>query len=939
MFRFLKSKLRSKKWLNASLLLGIILLTAVVTCHPMFMQGSLNKLLDNAFQEHIIEENEYPIVLNRNGAYQIEKVKSTDVVMEKLTAYQNKWTEYLGLDILATQTRLKLTGCVTEGSYGAKNKYFDISYLTDMDAHINIVKGTGLEEAQAQQGIYPCLISTRVMDNYELTCGEIVTFKGREDASGNPIQMQIVGIFEESDASDIYWFQTTSEFQKELFVSKETMEELMPLSGFDKISFAHHVMLDYTQITGQNADDIQYYTNEFLKSDKNMSENFLELLETYQKDAQTVATLLWVLELPMLLLLLAFIYMVSGQILQMETGEIAMMKSRGVSRGEVIKLYIEQSGVLSVIGIILGIPVGFMLCKLAASTNSFLVFTMKDTSAYGLVWQVIPYSVGAALVAMLCMTIPVFGYSKLSIVQQKSMNKKQDRKMFWEHYFLDILLLAVSVYLLYNYNHQKEMIATNVLAGESLDPMIFINASLFMLACGLLVLRLIHYLVNIIFYLGRKKWSPAMYASFLQITRSFRKQGFISIFLVMTLAMGIFNSNMVRTINENETERITYNIGTDAVFAEKWKMMIYKPDRETTLWMYPEPDYERFSDLKEKNICESMTRVIVDENVKISAGNKGQEGSLFMAINTKEFGETATLKEGLNDSHWYNALNALAKTSNGAIISSNVAKEYELSVGDSVSCTRISPVSDTDIMGKMTCTIVAIVDAWPGFNGYNYSYNEDGELVETGRYLLVCNYAYAINVFTKTPYQVWMKLAPDRDPDEVSGYLEEQQIVLDSMNSVKDSMEELHNTPIIQITNGMYTLSFLVAIILCLAGFLIYWITSIKQRELLFGIYRAMGMNMRELNKMLMNEQVFSSLLAVLGGTGVGILATSLFVKLVAIVYLPEHHNIALQIFSNGWDMVRLFIVIAVMFVVCLIVLRTILKNMKIAQALKLGED
>ena len=159
------------------------------------------------------------------------------------------------------------------------------------------------------------------------------------------------------------------------------------------------------------------------------------------------------------------------------------------------------------------------------------------------------------------------------------------------------------------------------------------------------------------------------------------------------------------------------------------------------------------------------------------------------------------------------------------------------------------------------------------------------------------------------------------------------------LQSVSESMEEMLNSPIIQITNGMYTLSFLIAVILCLAGFLIYWITSIKQRELLFGIYRAMGMNMKEINQMLINEQVFSSLFAVVGGAATGVLATVLFIKLVAVVYLPEAHNIAVEIYSNGWDMVRLFLVVAAMFVICLAVLRSILKNMKIAQALKLGED
>ena len=146
-------------------------------------------------------------------------------------------------------------------------------------------------------------------------------------------------------------------------------------------------------------------------------------------------------------------------------------------------------------------------------------------------------------------------------------------------------------------------------------------------------------------------------------------------------------------------------------------------------------------------------------------------------------------------------------------------------------------------------------------------------------------------------------------------------------------------SPLVLITNGLFSLSFLVAVILCTVGFLIYWITSIKQRELLFGIYRAMGMSMKEINKMLINEQMFSSVLASLAGYGVGAAATALFVKLVAIVYLPESHNIAISIAVNPFDILKLTIVVVVMFVICFLVLRTILKKMNITQALKLGED
>ena len=75
-----------------------------------------------------------------------------------------------------------------------------------------------------------------------------------------------------------------------------------------------------------------------------------------------------------------------------------------------------------------------------------------------------------------------------------------------------------------------------------------------------------------------------------------KKQGFISVFLVMTIAMGMFNSNMARTINENNQERIEYNLGTDIVLSEQWKMGAYLDKDKKSHWCFEGPDYERDSE-------------------------------------------------------------------------------------------------------------------------------------------------------------------------------------------------------------------------------------------------------------------------------------------------------------------------------------------------------
>jgi putative ABC transport system permease protein len=150
---------------------------------------------------------------------------------------------------------------------------------------------------------------------------------------------------------------------------------------------------------------------------------------------------------------------------------------------------------------------------------------------------------------------------------------------------------------------------------------------------------------------------------------------------------------------------------------------------------------------------------------------------------------------------------------------------------------------------------------------------------------------------------------------------------------------DLKNDPIFQGTNGILTLGFTIVLILCCVGFLIYWILSIKSRTLLLGIFRAMGMYMREIIAMLINEQIFISGLSIAMGIGIGLLASRLYIPLVQIAYSSIDTVIPLEIISQPSDMARLLTVVAVMVVLCMVILGMLISKIKISQALKLGED
>ena len=159
------------------------------------------------------------------------------------------------------------------------------------------------------------------------------------------------------------------------------------------------------------------------------------------------------------------------------------------------------------------------------------------------------------------------------------------------------------------------------------------------------------------------------------------------------------------------------------------------------------------------------------------------------------------------------------------------------------------------------------------------------------------------------------------------------------MKDASAQIIEMKNDPVFQGTNGILTVGFVVVLLLCCVGFLIYWILSIRSRSLQFGIYRAMGMSMREILSILVCEQIFISGTAIATGAGVGFLTSALYMPLIQMAFASYDTVLPLQIVSYQSDIVRLFAVVGTMILVCMVILGWLISRMKITQALKLGED
>lgn len=940
MFKFVFQKIMNKKWLISCLLAGAILLIAIAACNPMYTNAALQKTLTDELEEQMLETGQYPAIAHVNGTFSEARLQHCSSELfsgyekgaEELAAlYEKEAVEKVTL-LSTGELDMKLVNSRT----GLSSLGISVNHMFDMEEHINIIFGENYSD-ECVDGVYECIISESVLVSQGVVIGDVFT-TNQSTPDGNPIQFKIVGVFEAAEENDLYWVNDPLDYSSDFFISKNVFDEIYMDALTYSVRVNYYAVFDYRDI---NIDEI----NSFIETDNKIrkdcvngtlydcSFNYEEAFNTYGENSNKVTVTMWVFQIPVLILLCVFIYMVSNQIISIEQSEIAMLKSRGVSKKQLMMSYLMQGSIISAVALIIGIPLGYLFCNLFGATKSFLEFSVRTSIDVKITGLSIVFALVAAIISILFMTLPVLKYANFSIVEQK-VNKKKSKKPLWQMVFLDFILLAISIYGFYSFNKQKDIIIKNISDGSALDPLLYFSSTVFILSVALIFLRVIPFTSRLVYKIGEKRWKPNKFAAFMQINKSIRKQSFIMVFLTLTLALGIFNATTARTINDNEERRINNSNGASLVVQQTWSdNSAIAKDNDALELEYYEPDYTVYNKISDK--VNGMTKVIVDEYAGIEFNSDIlRRSTTFMAVTTDEFGKVGHMADGVNKFHWYYYLNALAQDPYGAIISRNYAELAGLGVGDEFILYRNDKLGKSLPMFRLN--VVAIVDAWPGYESKVYGEGLDGKMGYQDHYLVVANFDTARKNYGLEPYQIWI----DTDnTDFFYDFAAANGLEYTIFNDSQAQCDEVKEQPFFQVTSGMLTITFFVVLILSMIGFLIYWVTSIKSRELIFGIYRAMGMSMKEIISMLIFEHVFGSLIPIICGILIGVVAAQMFVPLIQLAYTATYSTLETLVITSARDMFNLGLCVVVMLVICFVVIGRLLRNMKIAQALKLGED
>ena len=928
MLAFVKNKIFSKKWMVISLLIGNILLISIAACSPMYSDAVLQRMLNKDLVDLMTTTGRYPGVIEMRSSYNDKVVNGGQFeVVERAAEYAQELQEECVVPITEAVTILYKSdvSAVHEAVSGSYTDSFPsrLEAMEGIEEHVNLLSGE-LSKSGSSDSMLEAIVSEKTLMESGLFVGEVLTMdRLKNPETGETYQVKIVGVFEPISEEDPYWNTNPNKVRNYLYVNYEDfraefVDNEDTRQNFNRVDY---IMMDYQKIKGVQVYDLLEMFDRYIEQIGQDRFKVLayDTLDTYLLNANKLDVTLVVLQVPIFLMLAAFIFMVSGQMLNMEQNEISVIKSRGASKKQIISIYLMQSALIAAVSFVIAIPLSYFICQVVGSANAFLEFVSRKALPARFALPVWLFALGAAVISIGTMVIPAIKYAKVGIVDHKRRRHKQSKPL-WQKLFLDVILLAVSMYGLYSYNNQMAFLSQQVDGGASLDPLLYSCSSMFILGAAMFVVRIFPLVIKVIFVVFKKIWSPAMYASFLRMLRSRSNQNFIMIFLILTMALGIFSAETAHTINRNAEDKIRYVNGADVIVSESWaEMTMGSTGVDDQEIVFTEPDFTKYHDMDEDAL---MTRVLYRGNVSI-AGASSITSSL-LGINTKEFGEVVEMKDGLLSEHWYHYLNAMSQDPEGVLVSTSFRDELGYKLGDRISYRE----NNVDTIRGV---IYGFVDYWPGMTPPEAG--EDGT-----SYFIIANLSLVQMKWGVQPYEIWMKNLGDSS-QYIYDFAEKHQISFQKFVDTNADIIELKNDPVFQGTNGVLTVGFIVVLVLCSVGFLIYWILSIQSRALQFGIFRAMGMTMREVLSMLFNEQLFISGVSIAAGVGVGKMASKLFVPIIQMAYSSAEQIIPLEIQSAANDTLKLYIVVGLVMIVCMVILGWMIKKIKIAQALKLGED
>jgi len=506
------------------LFIGFLLAAGMMSTVPIYMDSSLQRILIKDMQAYQQETGEYPgeYVVTKSIPIKADNAQRRSAVQE-MTELVNSRTSKINMPQANKKTIIYDDYMYLTTGKTARVK---IIGMTSIEDHVTFVEGGMYTPGQLPDGTFEVICNEECLKTLGMSYGGTYEIQNSFYTSAEPLYVKVVGVFQQSSENDSYWSETMDGYLNAVFIDYDTFlgdyldAGVTTLGAIEcRYSFDYQKMdlNDLDKVTRSLNEDTAIYPTNGLR----FSMGIKDILAEYAVRAANLKSMLWILQIPSIVMLAFYLFMVSQLNVEQEKNEIAVFKSRGASSAQIFAIYAMEAGVLGLATLIIAPFIGLLLCNFLGVSNGFLEFVNRTGLSARLSLDAFVYAFVAVAIFFVTTMLPMIPASKLSIVKYKQSKAKVVKMALWEKLCIDIILIAGSLVWYYlTARRIKKLFADGTYVSDgTIDPLIFVFSTMFIMGAGLLFIRVYPYLLRLIYHLGKRFWSVPQYIAITSVVR------------------------------------------------------------------------------------------------------------------------------------------------------------------------------------------------------------------------------------------------------------------------------------------------------------------------------------------------------------------------------------------------------------------------------------
>lgn len=834
-------------------------------------------------------------------------------------------------------------------------EWVSIGFLTDLAGHITLLEGDfpalplrlGSGQVPPTDGTIEVLLHHTLADELGLQVGETYVLFGRKERGGQgsqavesvQIPVRIAGVWQPSNPEDTYWFYKPAAFDRVLLMPEESFyQRIVPLLTGEIYLGAWYLLLDGSAVYTEDVPSLLGRVSvaetraASLLAGTSLDVSPTGAMEKYRLQAYLLTILLAVFTVPVLGLILYFVTLTANMAVRRQQTEIAVLRSRGTSRWQVLGVYLLEGLALGAAALGLGLLLGQAIALAMGQVRSFLTLVDRPPLPVRLSVSSLRFAFGAVVLALLTTLLPALSAAGHTIVTHKQEQARALRPPLWQRYFLDLILLVAPLYGYYLLR-QRGTISVNLGSGVTSDPfqnpLLFLVPTLFIFALGLLFIRLFPLLMSALAWLAA--WLPGAPSvlALRHLARSSRHYTGPLLLLILTLGLAAFTASMALTLDDHLIDQVYYQVGSDLYLAEMGESTETSQTDPFALQMPQSEEEEKgagpkwlFLPVGDHELVEGVLAAArVGEYTARSRLERGEEGT-FVGLDRVDFPRVAFFRPDFAPDSLGGLMNLLALDSRALLVERGFLTRNSLNVGDPL---RLELTMGSE-RRMVEFVVRGMLDLFPTL------YAEDGPF-------FVGNLDYAFQQMgDEYPYDVWLATDGQHSTAAIVADLRKIGFRILNHDDAREIVLQEQTQPSRQGLFGVLSVGFLAAAGLTVLGFLLYAVFSFRQRFIELGVLRAIGLSVWQMAAFLAGEQLALILTGAAVGTGLGVWGSWLFIPFLQVRGGP-HPQTPPFVVQIAWaDIFQIYAVFGGMLLIGMAVMLVLLARMRVFEAVKLGE-